>query len=483
MALIEQTAHPHASALAVGPYLVFAADERKDADRLAAQARYLDAHPDRPFQNWLGRADGTGVPDDERYRLALDLILALHRRGVAPPPSVMIRRSVLDGESRSITSLEHDARPPTDLQLHLSACLSYPMLGPEYVQIGPIDACNARCLFCVHHSPLVDHAGRSYKNMLAWDVWRQSLDDVIALKTKRVDYVGIGEPLMHPRIADALAYGSAHLTQNIISNGLLLQRHLRTIAEHVDWITVSLNAASAKTQHALHLTGERGFHATVDAIRQLAALTQKRGQVSISFVVNKENFREIPELPRLCQELGIYAGLTPVGLYDSTRARMGLSSDEQQELSDIIARLQETPDHRIINLDQFQQFENRDSSYIVDQIPCYIGLIFAQIRGDGSVSHCCACEHSPVGNVNERTFGEIWISEQYRQFRKEALFTIMHDRQALPGCHCDICGFAPESVRVHNRLHGTSLTLRDLKRSASARGSRPAIAMMPAQSA
>jgi MoaA/NifB/PqqE/SkfB family radical SAM enzyme len=444
-----------------------------DSTRISAQSQYLDRNPGRPFQNWLGNNDESGVPDEARYELALELMAALHRRGVTPPPTVMLRKGVLE---RMAASPRHDSRPLTDLQLHVSACLSTPMIGPEYVQIGPIDACNARCLFCVHHSPLVDKRDRTYKGMLSWDVWRQSLDDAIGLKVGRVDYVGVGEPLMHPKIDEALAYGSPHLRQTIISNGLLLKRHIRAIADHVDWLTVSLNAITAKTQHTLHLTGERGFKAAVDGIRALAAMTQKRGQVAISIVVNKENFRELPGVPQFCQDLGIMAGLSPVGLYDETRERLGLTPEDKQELAEIIAGLRETPDHRILNLEQFPIFEDRDSTFIVEQIPCYIGLIFAQIRGDGSVSHCCACDHEPVGNVNDRTFGEIWISDQYRRFRKDALFTLMQTRRSLPGCHCDICGFAVESVRVHNRLHGTSLTLAELKATASGRPLQSSVA-------
>jgi hypothetical protein len=226
-------ADPSVVAISAGPYVLFAPVGRPVApDQVTAQAKYLDEHPERAFQNWLGVAGDSGVPDDARYRLAGELIAVLYRRGVAPPPSVMVRREVLEREMPGAAVAAYASRPLTDLQLLLSSCLSYPMLAPEYVQIGPVDACNARCLFCVHHSPLVDHqAGHSSKSMLSWDVWKRCLDDLIAMKAPRVDYVGIGEPLMHPRIADALAYGSAHLTQNMISNGLLLHRHVRAIAD------------------------------------------------------------------------------------------------------------------------------------------------------------------------------------------------------------------------------------------------------------
>lgn len=455
-----------------GRYLVFVPERfTVDGLQLGQQVRYLESHPSRSFQNWLGEPDSTGVPDEDRYRAAESLIAALYYRGHYPPPSVMLRRALLNS-SRTIEAAASSTSTHgsvADLQLHLSACLSYPLLGPEYVQIGPIDACNARCLFCVHHSPLVDHDGHSYKSMLPWDVWKNCLDDVMAMKTRRVDYIGIGEPLMHPRIADALAYGSRHLTQNMISNGLLLKRHIRTVADHLDWLTVSLNAATAATQHALHLTGEQGFTTTVDAIRELVSVTGRRTQVSVSFVVNKENFREIPLLPRLCQDLGVHAGLTPIGIYEGMEAKLGFTADEQRELADIIEQVGAMPDHRILNLEQFRQFENRDTSYIVQQIPCYVGLVFAQIRGDGSVSHCCACEHEPVGNVNQQRFADIWISEEYRRFRRDALFTIVKTQQSLKGCHCDICGFAFESIRVHNRLHRTAHTPASLKASAPAR--------------
>lgn len=463
-----------------GEYIVFAAPVRPiDRDQLRHQAAYLTANPDRSYQNWLGLSGESGVPDDDRYLEAEDVLLALLARGEVPPPTVMLRRAMLLRPVPPTVARTYGHRPTADLRLLLSAHVAYPMQGPEYVQIGPVDACNARCLFCVHHSPLVEREGPPHKGMLVWAAWRRLLDDIAALGTQRIDYIGIGEPLMHPRIDDALAHGSRRFAQYMVSNGLLLRRHLDAVADHVDWLSVSLNAVSPRTQHALHLTGERGFETTVGAIRELVSRRQRRGQVSISFVVNKLNFREVADLPRFCEELGVRVWLNPIGLYDDTRAPLGLTPDEQRELNDILDRLAEMPDHSVRNLPEFRQFEGRDTTYIVDQLPCYLGLMFAQIRGDGSVSHCCACEHTPVGNINDAPFSEIWVSETYRRFRRDALFTIMETRQSLPGCHCDICGLAPESVRMHNRLYGTAHTLPSLKASAAMRHA-PEVRAVPA---
>lgn len=469
VALIPAAAAAAARARAIAEseatYCVFCGPDDSDPAALAAQAAYLDAHPQRPFQNWLGVAGESGVPDEQRYRQAARLIVELISRGRVPPPSVMVRRSVVATALANAPAAADPARI-ADAELALSSCLSFAIGGPEYVQIGPSDACNARCLFCLHHSPLIEHEKGRYKGMLEWDAWRRCLDDLAALGTPRIDYVGIGEPLMHPNIADALRYGSGRFKQNMITNGLLLGRHVDVVAEHLDWLTVSLNALTPATQHTLHLTGERGFVKTVEAIRQLTSMRDRRPQVSISFVVTRENFREISALPAFCQDLGIHAGLTPLGVYAETAGRLQLSDEERVELFAILDELAATPDHRVLNLEQFRSIHDRDTSFIVRQIPCYVGLIFAQVRGDGSVSHCCACDHASIGNIHERSFAELWRSAEYQRFRKDALFTIMATQQSLPGCQCDICGFAVESIRIHNRIHQTSLTADSLRASA-----------------
>lgn len=447
---------------AVGDYLVFVPDHQfLDPVQLIEQRSFLDAHASVSFQNWLGKSDEIGLPDARQYLAAEKLMVLLMERGVMPPSSVMIRCS-LAGASEGYVADTTD-----ELKLKLSAIIAYPMSGPDYIQIGPTDACNSHCLFCVHHSPLIDHTDQGPTTRLNWNIWRNCLDDLICLKTKRVDYIGIGEPLLHPQIDDALRYGSSSLTQNLYSNGLLLHRHLNVVADHVDWLTVSLNAVTSKTHQTLHLAGEDAFETIVGSIRKLMERKDRRVQISLSFVVNKLNFREIEDLPALCKELGVSAGLTPVGVYNDTKEHLALTPEDQLELKDLLDRVSRQPDHRISNLDTFRQFENRDTSFIVRQIPCYVGLFFAQIRGDGSVVHCCACDHGSVGNINETNFPAIWTSLAHRQFRRDALCKIIETQCALPGCHCDICGFAHESIKIHNRLYGTDYTSASLKRSAS----------------
>lgn len=194
------------------------------------------------------------------------------------------------------------------------------------------------------------------------------------------------------------------------------------------------------------------FDRVVDAIRQVKA----RGvDVGISLVVNKQNFREIPELSRLCRELDIPLGLTPLGVYPETAAEMAMDAAEMAELSDLLLELGARSDHRISNIGDYMEESDRDTSFM-KRIPCYIGYVFCQIRGDGSVAFCCACA-VVMGNLNDESFPEIWNSQRSERARQRAMTEMLETQQALSGCHCFICGKATENISIHNQIYGTTL--------------------------
>ena len=59
------------------------------------------------------------------------------------------------------------------------------------------------------------------------------------------------------------------------------------------------------------------------------------------------------------------------------------------------------------------------------EVPCRAGILTAVVYSNGDVSVCES--HAPIGNLRERSFGEIWSSPQARALRKS-----IADRQ----CHC-----------------------------------------------
>ena len=54
---------------------------------------------------------------------------------------------------------------------------------------------------------------------------------------------------------------------------------------------------------------------------------------------------------------------------------------------------------------------------LVDSIPCYVGYSYARIMANGNVIPCCKAAKHPLGNINEKSFKEIWFADKYEEFR------------------------------------------------------------------
>jgi len=411
------------------------------------------------------------------FRTAEELLVfcALHQ--LAPLVPLMVRRTFLQklwpAQPPAIQSL---ATTEPLARLRAGTGSGQVLSGPESVQIGPTNLCNARCLFCYSHSPLVAHpkpttAEPSSRQMLDYEAWMRCLNDLADLRVKYVDYIGLGEPLAHPRIDDALQATHGRFERiRLYSNGILLKSHAGAVSRWVDSLTVSLNAATSATHSHLHTTAPGSFERVLDGIAAVQSQGGCRDGIHLSFVVNKRNFREIPVLNALCRQLNVKVGLTPLGVYPETEAALGFTPAEREELFALLKMIEQQPDHRIANLVQYREFYDRNMTCVIQRIPCYVGYIFAQIRGDGRVAFCCA-GNATVGNIHENSFRDLWFSAPYNRLRQRALTQMIPTGHPLPGCNCNICGFALESVRVFNLIHQTELTFEKLKRAAAS--SRP----------
>jgi MoaA/NifB/PqqE/SkfB family radical SAM enzyme len=58
--------------------------------------------------------------------------------------------------------------------------------------------------------------------------------------------------------------------------------------------------------------------------------------------------------------------------------------------------------------------------HIVDTLPCYVGWTYTRILPNGDVIPCCKAHKKPMGNINKKSFKDIWFSDNYDKFRYHA---------------------------------------------------------------
>lgn len=178
---------------------------------------------------------------------------------------------------------------------HATDVLSWPI----DIILPITERCNARCLFC------------KYCPHENWFMPVEDIEfyDVLLKKVKNFGFSAYGEPLLHPDFSTLAQLVKSRIdpraTTYLVTNGSQLNQHLDTVKRYCNSVSVSLNAATAKThEKVMHLDNK--FEQIIEAIEDLIIYRDyydAKFIVQLSFVVIKDNIHEIPNFIKLAQRL------------------------------------------------------------------------------------------------------------------------------------------------------------------------------------
>ena len=347
-------------------------------------------------------------------------------------------------------------------------------LGPPgQVTVDITNRCDNNCMVCRKHSPLLGDMAPGTK-------WREQemprkqlfhlINELSSLGVKRVQFNGGGEPLMHPSCLEGLERIKAQGMEAALSTGFTLVDDgaiERLVAMRVDEIMVSLWAASPHTYSRLHPNKSA---ATFLRIREhLADLCRRKSsstRITVSNVLFCMNIQEVTAMYQLALDVGAdavsYQLMDPVmGCTDS----LLLQPMEQVQL---IAKMEKVrqmagtcrkPGVELVDHDEFLQrlrlndpvLGRYDIRY-VDRTPCYAGWSFSRVLPNGDVCPCRRGDKKPLGNLNERSFPDIWFSAPYDDFRNKARILKKSDSYfQMMDCYAT-CYNRAQNVAFHRRL-------------------------------
>jgi MoaA/NifB/PqqE/SkfB family radical SAM enzyme len=290
------------------------------------------------------------------------------------------------------------------------------------------------------------------------------------LGTKRIRFTGGGEPFMHPKIMKLIEYTKLKgLICCLTTNFSLLNKEQvgDLIKLEVDELGISLWASNKGTYHKTH----PGVLAdTFDKIKEnLMILTNEKKDkpfVTLCNVICNLNYLEVEEMFRFACQMkvdGIY-----FTLIDTLGGTDSLLLDEKQRKevlrqTGVIKKIwQSLTEQKRIKLDYFEGFISRlksDGSLVgdydnerINTIPCYVGWIFARILADGGVCPCCRGVKKPQGNINEQNFKDIWLSQNYDEFRVRAKYLPKTDLYFSEIVCIKMCDNLMHNEEIHKRL-------------------------------
>ena len=334
-------------------------------------------------------------------------------------------RQILDGDPFSAFKfVNHFDR----LQSIARDELTYPVT----VEIDPSNVCNHRCQWCVS---FLAHNG----DMLKFDRFDKLVEELETMHVESVVLKGGGEPTVHPQFVDMLhRLKDRGLGVGLISNGSMPRKGTPdAVLECVDWVRISLDAATAETHNAIHQT--KDFDRIIDNIGYLARNT-KRTLVGVNFVCEERNHLEIVPFAELCKSLGVgYVSIRCVFDPDNPFTEQVRAGMRQGGLE---AKKLETEYFRV----KLGNFTNEYLDAQADQpFPyerCLGPNMVGVVGGDGEMYACCFLRGNrefSFGNVNEQSFKEVWESE--------------HRREVMERVYAGECGYACKGGMTFNRYN------------------------------
>lgn len=291
-----------------------------------------------------------------------------------------------------------------------------PLDTPYVVQIFPVYACNFKCGYCIFSVEKPARGFISDKSLMDFDLYRKCVDDMALFpqKIRVLRFVGIGEPLLHKKIVDMVAY-TAHkqITQTveIVTNGLLLDKKMvdGLVAAGLNRLVISVQGTSREAYGKI-------AGADIDFSRyleNLGYLYENRKQVhvyikAVDTSLDGENDRE-----RFFEIFG--------NLCDSIAVENTVPIHKAIDFTDILA-------HKENALTQF-------GLPVKEVAICPQPFFHLQINPDGKVVPCYSWDYPAIlGDSNRESVTDIWNGERFRRFRHAMLDGLASASAACTDC-------------------------------------------------
>lgn len=268
---------------------------------------------------------------------------------------------------------------------------------PRIIDIEPAGLCNFRCIMC----PVgVGALGRP-QGFMKWEVWKKVVDECAPHGTALRPY-GWGEPLLHPRIIDMIAYASkAGLMTHMNSNGSRLDQRMIEGLIDAGLTSLKLSFQGVDRESYAEMRSIDFFESLIKRIEMVRAI---RGHNKYPWLsVTTSTTWETPEqIEAFLERVGplvdeVHVGKTIFGYFDLDKAK--LSEQKRAKIEKLIAA---------------------QSSELKHPVPCPQVFDSLSIHWDGKAAVCCNAYGSvgTFGNVAETPIKELWRDALIEEYRK-----------------------------------------------------------------
>jgi radical SAM protein with 4Fe4S-binding SPASM domain len=217
---------------------------------------------------------------------------------------------------------------------------------PTYVQIEPVGQCNLRCQMCAIQ---FRQDGPPYgpPAFMAFDAFTRIVDQFVGLEVLHLQ--GLGEPMMHPRFFDMVAYAAAKGIRVTTNSNLTLLNARRAelcVTSGLDWLHVSIDGATAQTYERIRVRAhfERVMRNLDLLLNARERLGSARPHMRMVAVVMRQNLHELPDLVRLAHRWSMEELFVQHLCHDFTESSLPAQYQPMREFVQIQTLLEEDPE-------------------------------------------------------------------------------------------------------------------------------------------
>lgn len=306
---------------------------------------------------------------------------------------------------------------------------------PVQLRLDLSERCNLKCAHCefprIREDMSLPFAARIFE-ALPWG----------PTGVQSFSITGGGEPLINPDALEIIELYAQRFRIGLITNGTLATTHedWDRLAQACDWIRVSLDAATVGEYRRRHNAGLALWSAATKTVTELAKRigSSRLKLISVGSILLKDTtMSAMWKQARLARSLGAGAILF--------RPEWGLRRDFTWALRGV---------RRMVRSSTFEVVWPGRISHMASPPPlpkkCYALLLQTVITAGGQVWPCARLRYSPafesLGNLSERTFGEVWNGGQRRR-----LLDLLPTPSACPQICCHY-GLNTQMARVMERI-------------------------------
>lgn len=316
----------------------------------------------------------------------------------------------------------------------ISECLKNGhMLNPS---IDLSNRCNLNCPYCYvedkesirkvrHHDEL------SYSEIL------EVINELHSCGARTINIVGAGEPTIDPDFEEIIEHISKKQIKTVLfTNGIRLYNETtlaKFLLKNNVSVVIKYNSSNPEIQDLL--VGRQGYtlkrDATIEMLIDLGFNSHYPTKLGIDVIVNKGNYREVPEILKWCRENNIYpiiggyipSGRTSEGVFCGFNSIRNQTDDLQTKIISILEPITNLEKDNLVN-----DLKKVDAIFNIDypQNPAYYcGGLCTQTLGlyitiNGEIYLCIAkrniqnsSEDALLGNIkNQDSIINIWKSNE-----------------------------------------------------------------------